>query len=590
MARRDLSPDSVFLATRANASDIHRAVARGELRLLATRLYTRRVELTPEDAVRRDLWAIVGLYFPGAVVSDRTALEGAPAPDGSFTVVVADQAPRDLQLPGVVLRARRGAGPSRDIAAPDMPVGASLYIASEPRALLENLRPARAREFLARALGREGVERRLVQIALQRGETALDDLNRAAAAIAPHLDLLPEAARLAALITDLRMRGRARTAEGQAFVRGTPYDARALDRVLALRDQLAREVLPRVEDPAGGEAATASDRLQQGRARDTRAFWEAYFSNYIEGTEFLPREARAIIFAGTQPAGRLADAAEMRGTWEAIRLHRPPSRVAETFIAHLQSDHARLMSERPDMTPGHFKTIDNRVGGHVFVAPHLVRGTLIEGHRVLATTADPFARALLAHYLVATVHPFLDGNGRVARLALNAELEAAGLARAIVPTVMREDYLGAMEAMEFAGRAAPMLSVFSEAQRLARALPGDLDQAQRFLERSSAFDLPRDRQGRRSYLRLDAHDPPSAETALPRDRAVLAIQDGADLQAHGRRLAALSEAELMALRVRTAEAADLAGPAGRDAAWPLERGLAFIDAALRSRARGAPER
>ncbi len=50
-------------------------------------------------------------------------------------------------------------------------------------------------------------------------------------------------------------------------------------------------------------------------------------------------------------------------------------------------------------------------------------------------------------FVVAEVHPFLDGNGRTARLALNAILTQAGLTRILVPTVFREDYLLPLKAL-----------------------------------------------------------------------------------------------------------------------------------------------
>jgi fido (protein-threonine AMPylation protein) len=36
------------------------------------------------------------------------------------------------------------------------------------------------------------------------------------------------------------------------------------------------------------------------------------------------------------------------------------------------------------------------------------------------------ARALYVLFLIAEVHPFNDGNGRISRLGMNAELEASG--------------------------------------------------------------------------------------------------------------------------------------------------------------------
>ena len=47
-------------------------------------------------------------------------------------------------------------------------------------------------------------------------------------------------------------------------------------------------------------------------------------------------------------------------------------------------------------------------------------------------------------FVIAEVYPFLDGNGRIARIFMNAELDACGLCRIIIPTVYREDYLLAL--------------------------------------------------------------------------------------------------------------------------------------------------
>jgi fido (protein-threonine AMPylation protein) len=48
---------------------------------------------------------------------------------------------------------------------------------------------------------------------------------------------------------------------------------------------------------------------------------------------------------------------------------------------------------------------------------------------------------------VSEVHPFVDGNGRVARTVMNAELTAAGQHRLVVPVVWRNEYLTAMRQM-----------------------------------------------------------------------------------------------------------------------------------------------
>ena len=50
-------------------------------------------------------------------------------------------------------------------------------------------------------------------------------------------------------------------------------------------------------------------------------------------------------------------------------------------------------------------------------------------------------------FLVSEVHPFVDGNGRVARTMMNAEFVAAGKRRIIVPTIFRSNYLSGLKVL-----------------------------------------------------------------------------------------------------------------------------------------------
>jgi fido (protein-threonine AMPylation protein) len=50
-------------------------------------------------------------------------------------------------------------------------------------------------------------------------------------------------------------------------------------------------------------------------------------------------------------------------------------------------------------------------------------------------------------FLISEVHPFDDGNGRLARVTMNTELVAGLQSRIIVPTVFRDDYLGGLRRM-----------------------------------------------------------------------------------------------------------------------------------------------
>jgi len=76
------------------------------------------------------------------------------------------------------------------------------------------------------------------------------------------------------------------------------------------------------------------------------------------------------------------------------------------------------MQARPEVLPGAFKILANGACNTEFVAPRLVRGTLVEGSRMLLTVPAGTARALMAMLVVSEVHPFTDGTGRLAHLVM----------------------------------------------------------------------------------------------------------------------------------------------------------------------------
>jgi Fic family protein len=53
----------------------------------------------------------------------------------------------------------------------------------------------------------------------------------------------------------------------------------------------------------------------------------------------------------------------------------------------------------------------------------------------------PGEYAAILHRKLVTVHPFIDRNGRTARLLMNLALLQAGYPVAIIPPVLRRDYL-----------------------------------------------------------------------------------------------------------------------------------------------------
>lgn len=189
---------------------------------------------------------------------------------------------------------------------------------------------------------------------------------------------------------------------------------------------------------------------QPPELRTHEPFFEAYFSNFIEGTVLTLDEAEAVMYRGEDLERDPADGHDVAATFALTASSAEASAVptsADEFLDLLRHRHRILMAARPDKHPGDFKTVGNQVGTYVFVQHDEVVGTLRAGWERIHSLDDPYARAIAAMFVVAEVHPFDDGNGRVARLTMNSELSAAGETRIIVPSVYRGEYLSSLSAL-----------------------------------------------------------------------------------------------------------------------------------------------
>ncbi|MDT8329164.1 MAG: Fic family protein [Roseovarius sp.] len=475
----DTLPEA-FVSTTELSVAVSRAVKQGRLRKLASRLYTKNLTDPPEHIVRRHLWQLVASYVPGALIADRTALENVPAADGSI-FVIADRK-RDIELPGITIRPRKGAPPLEG----DQPFVGKLFLSSPARAYLENMAPSRKRAgSVARTLSRKELEERLETMLRRGNPESLNKLRDRAREIAPELGLEDEFRRLDKLIGALlgTRDEILETPAGKARHAGTPFDPERVELFEKLHADLrAWPPSVRLSQPTGATA------------RATLAFFEAYFSNFIEGTEFEVSEAADIVFRGLIPRGRPEDAHDVLGTWRVVSdrsgLARLPKDLPALFTL-LRQRHAAIMGARPDKRPGEFKEAGNRAGATVFVAPNLVAGTLAQGFDFYRCIDSPFARAVFMMFMVSEVHPFADGNGRVARIMMNAELVAADEERIVIPTVYCNNYLAALKALSHHAVTEPLLRVLDYAQRWTASIDwGEFEETRRILEECNAFVEP----------------------------------------------------------------------------------------------------
>ena len=487
MARNlPLDLPEVFQSTVALSPMVSAALREGSVRKLGgTRLYTANTRDPLEDVVRRHLWQIVGLLFPDSVVSHRTALEGRATERG--TLFLTGRYDRLVELPGARIRQMKGTGPLEG----DNRFVQTLWLASPARAYLECLRVRRIRGRESPALSRDEIETRLERLVRHGGEAEANALRDRAREIAPALGAERAMEELDELVGALLRTRAARlsTPAGRARAGGEPYDPARSELFTTLHSALLQWPARARPDPAVA-----------GGAFENLAFIDAYFSNFIEGTEFEIQEAVGIVFGNRIPRARPEDAHDVLGTYRLVGSTREMAVSAaaegtsfDDFLMTLRRRHWTIMSGRPEKRPGELKQEGNRAGLTVFVAPELVRGTLRQGFEMLRSLAEPFKRAAFVMFLVAEVHPFDDGNGRVARAMMNAELVSGRQRRIVVPTAYRDDYLLALRALSRQGIPDALVKMLDYAQAFCAAIDfTDLQLAIDVLRACNAFERDTD--------------------------------------------------------------------------------------------------
>ena len=448
----------------------------GRVVKLAPRLYTTNLTDVPENIVRRNLWTIVGKLWPGARLAYRTAFEYAPH-DGH--VFLGYKYTRKVALPGLTIHfiATPDSLPS------DYPFMEGLGVSSHARAVLENLEPDRTQGGVEKCLSTDVIEERLEAEFAAGGEVALNKLRDEARVVAAPTGMAYAFTRLDKMVGALlstRPSNALKSSVALARAAGEPFDSHRIELFGKLLEHLAGKEFPVYPDENAAEDDYA-----------TFAFFESYFSNYIEGTVFELDEARRIVETGVAIPTRDADSHDILGTYAIASNRREMCRQAETadeFLEILRSRHRVVMSGRPSSAPGLFKTRDNRAGNTHFVSFDRVRGTLKRGFDMSRSIRHPFAKAVFIMFVTSEIHPFTDGNGRISRLMMNAELTAAGQAKVIVPTVFRPDYIGALRRLSRDGDPTVLVAAMSRLWDFGRWLScGDFETMKNRLEKCGAF-------------------------------------------------------------------------------------------------------
>jgi hypothetical protein len=468
-----------------SSSDLRRSRAISRLfeqkliRKIAPRIYSGNLNDTPEAIIRRNLFNILGNLYPGAMLSHRTALEFKPTVTGNIFLTYTYT--KKIQLPGVSIHFLEGMGPVKG----DVRFVGELFYSQLERALLENLQPTRKPGPDSKTLTLPEIENKLEHVLNIKGESGLNELRDKARLVAKELGLDREFEKLNKLVgAMLNTRPIKILSSPLAIARvlGFPYDPDRIELFEKLFVQLKQE-----------EFADRPERNSKSPEFKNFAFFEAYFSNYIEGTIFEIEDARKIIETGTPMPTRDEDSHDILGTYRLVSTQREMKTIpgsADELLRILQYRHKILLEARPSKTPGEFKDKNNRAGQTHFVDHTLVKGTLIKGFDFYQGLLHPFAKAAFMMFMISETHPFLDGNGRISRIMMNAELVNRAQTRIIIPTVFRDDYILTLRRLTRDNDPLPYIKMLDKAQRFSRTIVGSMDFMQDHLEKCNAFKEP----------------------------------------------------------------------------------------------------
>lgn len=200
-----------------------------------------------------------------------------------------------------------------------------------------------------------------------------------------------------------------------------------------------------------------------------------YHSNAIEGNALNVGETRQIVEQGLTLTGKsLKDQAEAKNLSEALDFLEEIATRNEVPIVEsdVRQIHQLVLHSIDNANAGAYRTVPVEISGSAFKppSPEAVPGEMQNyGQWLAGATADvrrlgekkAILAAIAAHTWFVMIHPFIDGNGRVARLLLNLILMRAGIPIAVITKDARARYYDALEFSQ-ASDLAPLVSLVLE--------------------------------------------------------------------------------------------------------------------------------
>lgn len=472
-----------FSNTASEARKYALAVQKGELTRIRRGIYTDAVyEAIPQLLANRWYEVVSYLFGMNVLIAFRTACELKPADGSVFIIARVNKRRRVIVGAGMVIEVMPGEPAlGREQFLP------GIFRSNLARQCLENLAPSRSSANVVKSLGAEYIEHQLCKELRRGGESRLNQLRDEARDLAADLALEQEFEQfnkmVSALLATHNPAEALQTRLAIATAQREPFDSGRVDLFAGLANYLNRCELD--EMPYD----------YQGRSWKNLAFFESYFSNYIEGTEFEIDEAETIVFSRETINNRHEDSHDIMAVYDLVSDYQEMLATPDTVEALFQlltTRHALMMDHRMEKRPGVFKEKPNKAGDTLFVTPEELQGTLAQGLEIGQQLSAGLKKAIFMQFLVSECHPFDDGNGRLSRIMMNAEMHSAGLHKLIMPTVHRDSYLNGLRQASRQGKFRALTKVFHQMHLYTASMINwqDYGEARQDLESHGADKIP----------------------------------------------------------------------------------------------------
>jgi Fic family protein len=183
------------------------------------------------------------------------------------------------------------------------------------------------------------------------------------------------------------------------------------------------------------------------RLRDEILIEWIYNSNAIEGSTITLQETRLILETGLTVGGKsLREHFEVTNHKDAIQYVEDLVQNTEPITAfHVRQIHKLILTHIDDDNAGRYRKTQVRIAGAPFTPPESwqINSLMAEWSDWVASverSMHPIALAAQAHHRLVAIHPFIDGNGRTARLVMNLLLMRSGYPPTVILRVNRKQY------------------------------------------------------------------------------------------------------------------------------------------------------